>query len=36
MTAIDVANDVGVGREHDVLVDQAGSGIDGPPVWIVL
>jgi hypothetical protein len=36
VAAVDVADDVGVGLQHHVLVDQPEPGIDGPPVWIVL
>ena len=36
VAAVDVADDVGVGRQHHVGVDQPGAEIDGPPVWMVL
>jgi hypothetical protein len=35
VAAIDVADDVGVGLEHDVLVDVARARHRGPPVWMV-
>jgi len=36
MAAVDVADHVGIGFQHHVLVDQAGAGNRRTPVWMVL